>query len=509
NAFSGVVDMAASGNIAFEGDVVAASNMTLNGADIGFVGDNQFSGPATFTATSGSVTFNGDNSFSDTVEIGSANDITFTDDLIISSMMSLNAGNDINLSGSNNQLSGELTLSGESININNTAATTLASVAAQNLTINSSGDITSSGAVVVQDGSMGGVTSLTSTEGSIILENENNNLEQVSLTAANDVTLVESDGILLADVSAGGALNVTANNGLIANDAAIGDMGVGTLTATTINLNASEGAIVDQSSLLTAESVTLAAASGIGEGSVTHDDNGFLVESTGAINTNTSTLSVINVSFDEGGSIATESTSGAVNINNSGDVIIDDLRNYGDIILENSGNITLTVTENVGAINAHYGGEITDASYAGSVALLNGGTNSLSTTGIGYNEADILAENLIVNSVARFGDQARPTRLRVNNQFTLFASQGAVFYFGGRPNSVTTSADLALLVIQGFSGLSSQQLINIETLSEIDPAIFTEVRNYNHDDVAILLPADQRYGYDSGDEEEENENKDG
>ena len=500
--------MAASGNIAFEGDVVAASSITLNGADIGFIGDNQFSGPATFTATSGSVTFNGDNRFSDTVEIGSANDITFTDDLIISSMMSLNAGNEINLSGSNNQLSGELTLSGETININNTAATTLARVAAQNLTINSSGDITSSGAVVVQDGSMGGVTSLTSTEGSIILENENNNLEQVSLTAANDVTLVESNGILLADLSAGGALNVTANNGLVANDAAIGDMRLGSITATTITLNAREGAIVDNASLLTAESVTLAAASGIGQGSVAHDDNGFSVEATGAINTNTSTLSVINASFDETGAVSTEATSGAVNINNSGDLTVDDLRNYGDIILENSGNITLAVTENVGAINANYGGEITDTSYAGSVALLNGGTNNLSTTGIGYNEADIIGENLFVSSVVRFGDQARPVRLRANNQFTLLASQGAVFYFGGRPNSVTTSADLALLVIQGFSGLSSQQLINIETLSEIDPAIFTDVRNYNYDDIAILLPADQRYGRDDG-EEDENENKDG
>ena len=50
-------------------------------------------------------------------------------------------------------------------------------------------------------------------------------------------------------------------------------------------------------------------------------------------------------------------------------------------------------------------------------------------------------------------------------------------------------------------------LFRSETLSEIDPAIFTDIRNYNYDDVAILLPADQRYGREDG-EEENNENKD-
>jgi hypothetical protein len=40
------------------------------------------------------------------------------------------------------------------------------------------------------------------------------------------------------------------------------------------------------------------------------------------------------------------------------------------------------------------------------------------------------------------------------------------------------------------------QLIQIEGLSEIDPAIFTSLRNYVHDEVAILLPLDQRFDED-------------
>ncbi len=35
--------------------------------------------------------------------------------------------------------------------------------------------------------------------------------------------------------------------------------------------------------------------------------------------------------------------------------------------------------------------------------------------------------------------------------------------------------------------------MEVEGLEEIDPAIFTEVRNYTYDEVSILMPPDQRY----------------
>ncbi len=47
---------------------------------------------------------------------------------------------------------------------------------------------------------------------------------------------------------------------------------------------------------------------------------------------------------------------------------------------------------------------------------------------------------------------------------------------------------------------AADQMIEIETLAEIDPAIFTNVKNYFHQDVSVLLPADQRY--DDSDEED-------
>ncbi|MCF6261416.1 MAG: hypothetical protein L3J98_14850, partial [Gammaproteobacteria bacterium] len=499
NTFANTVNMTAANNMTFGGNIATASMMTLNAANIDFTGQNQFSGPIVFTATE-SILFSSNNTFSDTVNITSTNDITFTENLIATSPMVLSAGNNINVSGANNQLNGELTLSGTTININNTVATTLASVTAQNLTINSTGDITDTGVILVQNGNMAGVTTLTSTEGSITLDNVGNNFDRVNLTAANDVTLLETDGIVLdsivlTDTTFGGAVNVTANNGLAANDTAIGDIGLGNITATAINLNASEGAIVDRSSRLTADTVTLAAASGIGNSN--------------AINTVTPTLSVINASFDGIDTIPgvvtvnTTMTSGAININNTGDVTIDDLRNYGDISVTSAGNITLSITSNSGAIDANYGGDISDPVYAGDVTILGAGGSNFSTMGVGTlsGNADIIAESLRVENVSRFGTQTSPIGLRVNNDFTLLANQGTIYYLGGRPRTVTTTADLLQLAIQGFTGISSQQLIEIETLGEIDQAIFTEVRNYNYDDVAILLPADQRYG--NNDEMEE------
>jgi len=548
NTFADTVDMTTAGNIAFAGNVVASSAMTLNAVNIGFTGQNQFSGPTIFTATDG-ILFNGSNTFSDTVNMTATNDIAFagdiiasdlvtfkaanislagqnqfsetdftatnditltgntvftdivnmtavndiifTEDVVAASPVTLNAGNNINLSGVDNQLSGDLTLSGSTININNTVATALAGVTAQNLTISSTGSITGKGAIVVQDGSTTGVATLTSTEGDIILDNENNNIDRLDLSAANDATVIESDGIIINAATVSGALNVTSNTGLAANDTAIGNMGLGNISAASINLDASEGAIVSQSSNLTADTITLTAASGIGDSA--------------AINTTTATLSVINASFDEQDTISTGTTTGAVNINNTGNVTLNDLRNYGDITLTNSGDIALAVTSNSGAIDAHYGGDISDSTYAGDVTIEGTGSNNFSTQGTGTlsGNADIIGESLLVNNVSRFGTQASPIGLRVNDSFTLFANQGAVYYLGGRPGTVITTADLLQLAIRGFTGLSSQQLIEIETLGEIDQAIFTEVRNYNHDDVAILLPADQRYDDSNNDDEED------
>ncbi len=403
--------------------------------------------------------------------------ITSTADLATSGTLNLDAAdNVIDLSGGN-QLTGELTLSGSAVTINNTVATTLTNVTAQNLTINSAGDITGVGPVVLRDNTLPGLAQFTSTTGNITLNNEDNNFDIVELNTDNGIaSLNESSSITVTNTQINGALTVTASTGNIA---------LGDIKAESIQLDASAGAIVNQSSQLDADSITLTATSGIGS-----NDS--------AINTATSQLSVINFSPET-------TTSGTVNINNNGNVTITDLRNYGDIRLTNTGNITLGVTDSSGAIDANYGGDIGAESYAGEVIITSQNRNSFSTLGEGTNSgnADIIAESLIVNNVTVFGTQASPIGLRVNDEFILPGSRGAVYYLGNPPRNITTSAELLQLAIRGFIGLSSQQLIDVETLGGIDQAIFTEVRNYNYDDVAILLPVDQRY--DNRDDERDDE----
>ncbi|TQV85889.1 beta strand repeat-containing protein [Aliikangiella coralliicola] len=474
--------------------LVAANEINASG---NIIVQNSGTGDASITSTNGSVVLSGTGNNFDDVSINAGSNVTVAG--LAAQNLTLTAGNDVNTSGDisvqNNgtgvanitATAGSISLGGannnfDTVSLNAANNVNIAGLSAQDLTVETTnGDIVGSGPLNVQNGGAG-IARLTSNNGSILLDTVANNFENVILNAANDANLLETDAINIDGSTIGGALNVTAN----------GNMGVGDITAgTSMMLDAGQGAIVDQSSNLIAPQISLRAAAGIGAGSVNYAD-GFSIDEFGAIRTTTELLSAINTS------------SGTININNTGAVTVTDLRNSGDIILRNTGDITLDITENngvrEGAIDANFGGSIEDEVYAGDVAILNDSSDSIFTTGLGFSEADITAENLLVQSVISFGEFGRPIRIRVNNQFTLFASLGSIFYFGGEPRGITTSDDLALQVVDGITGLSGQQLIDVESLDDVDPAIFTEVRNYNYDDISVLLPADQRY---TDDEEEE------
>ena len=114
---------------------------------------------------------------------------------------------------------------------------------------------------------------------------------------------------------------------------------------------------------------------------------------------------------------------------------------------------------------------------------------------------DITTNNAVINVSTDFGTPFRPISVNVNNEFTLLSNVGSVYFFGGEPNTVNDNSTIKISIFDALLGLSGQQLIEVETLSEIDPAIFTEVRNYNQDELSILLPADQRYDDDNEDDE--------
>jgi hypothetical protein len=513
-------------DVAITGDITLGGNLTMTADEIdqeaistitanGLILDNVTQAGTADDALSTNVTELSVMNHSGAIFIGEQNDIAIvrmensTGDINLtttsgsidssanlssSGVLNLTAAENISLAG-NNQLSGALSLHGTTVNVINLVATQLASVAAEErLTVTSVGDIIGTGAITVSNSSATGLAEFRSSTGSITLNNADNNFDVVSMRAANDASLVESGAVTITDTAVGGALRVTSAS----------DMRVGDISAANINLRASNGAIIDSASDLSASSVTLAAANGIGGGTVSHvaGSEGFAnLDTSGAINTQTATLSAINT------------TAGTVNVNNSGDVSVRDLRNRGDIILSNAGDISLQVTQHngvsVGAIDANYGGDVSSSVYPGSVAILNDSASSVMGNGAGIVGGDITAESLFVNGVTNFGVNGAPIRLRVNDQFTLIASRGVVQYVGGDPRNLTTSADL--IESDASRNLGGQQMVNIDSLASIDPAVFSEVRNYNYGDTALRLPLDQNTSGeaesdlddDEGDEDED------
>ena len=61
--------------------------------------------------------------------------------------------------------------------------------------------------------------------------------------------------------------------------------------------------------------------------------------------------------------------------------------------------------------------------------------------------------------------------------------------------------------LQAIENISGQQLIEVEALADVDSAIFTDVRNYSHSDIALMMPSDQRYTDDEEEDEEAKEKR--
>jgi hypothetical protein len=95
----------------------------------------------------------------------------------------------------------------------------------------------------------------------------------------------------------------------------------------------------------------------------------------------------------------------------------------------------------------------------------------------------------------------------VKNRFELSAigRRAYIQFIPARPP--ITIIDATLTLSNDSVGGIDTRLLEIDSLDEFDPAIFTEIRNYYYEDVAIMMPADQRL--DATDEEEKDEGKEG
>ena len=55
------------------------------------------------------------------------------------------------------------------------------------------------------------------------------------------------------------------------------------------------------------------------------------------------------------------------------------------------------------------------------------------------------------------------------------------------------SEGIDFTVLGAINAVAGEQLVEVETLSEVNPAIFTELKNYSLKDVAVRMPRDQLY----------------
>lgn len=223
--------------------------------------------------------------------------------------------------------------------------------------------------------------------------------------------------------------------------------------------------------------------------------NGIGVEGADAIETDVGRLSVRNLGHIAG-------TKSSINIANMNSVVIEQLINNGnilfsnangDVILDNTSNLEFDITktsaiEQGGIINANTGingGVLTLSINGGSVRAINKANKA---------NPDVVAESAAfvypVPNAYTFGERNRKIVMHIPTYYFQSARTSSVLWHIKKPLTIVDSS------VPLKNLLTNDQLIQLEGLNEIDPAIFTNVRNYVHDEVAILMPADQRFDED-------------
>ncbi|OZY87481.1 hypothetical protein CBP51_11055 [Cellvibrio mixtus] len=189
-----------------------------------------------------------------------------------------------------------------------------------------------------------------------------------------------------------------------------------------------------------------------------------------------------------------------INILNTDSLIIEQLRNNGDISIANlTGDIILDNTNNepfnINDSDARTQGGVINAGTNGGILTLSipNGMVRAENKAVKSNPdiiADIATFDYSENTKFSFGERDRKIVMHIPSFYKQTARTSSIIWYLKKPLDTTDSST----PIKNL--MSNDQLIQIEGLSEIDPAIFTNVSNYIHDEVAILMPADQRFDED-------------
>ena len=195
-------------------------------------------------------------------------------------------------------------------------------------------------------------------------------------------------------------------------------------------------------------------------------------------------------------------------IRNNGDIFFTSLD--GDVILDNSQDIPYDRDDRdaniAGAvINANYGFE-TSPTHEGGVIVLdvfNGDVRGLGP--VTLNQPDLAAREMRITTAAgSIGSGPRPLVIYGKDLVTFLGRQSwqPRWAFNTPPAEFENLSNLTL-DISALLQASADLLIEVESLDEVDPAIFTGVRNYSYDNISIKMPRDQLFDEEEDELEEE------
>lgn len=295
----------------------------------------------------------------------------------------------------------------------------------------------------------------------------------------NDITVLNSNNVTINNINHSNIISINAADNVNVTSNGIS---LSSVSANTITLDAGNAAITDSNAgsvNLVANTVNLYATGGIGSIS-----NPIDTQITGI--TSPGELTAIN------------KVGGDISISNVGNVLLRKVSNLdgnGDIRFDNIGDVTIDTLETITSYTDNGTGRIdvnvTNGSIYGAETTVDGDPKLLYIT-----QSDVRAHSIsfLMDGENSIGTASRPLSVEVPDTVEiLLSTQNFIYFYGTEPLDFIGENDLSNQIFDLINNLTGQQLIEVESLAQIDPAIFTDVRNYSHSDNAIMMPVDQRY----------------
>lgn len=457
-----------------------------------------------------------------TISLGGS--LTSSTSLFDHHRLSVDSNKDIRLIH-NNSLSGGLSFrAGGDIHFKNTEDTNFLHLSGSSVDIDSRGSIYTSEGIDIRG------LAVFRSEGDVLLDHGSNNFQDIRIDNARKVVIrSERNGYTVSGINSSGFVDIYSASSLDLSGTlstrgsmriqATGDIAqVGHLKGDSIHLQSSGNITMGSGASSSASTTINYQGADLSLGKLIA--NRVSLESSGAIfSSETDGLNIVadqlRMTAQSGiggrrglstqvGELFLRNNTGSSHIVNGKELRITGLFSNGDIHLRNThGNVYLV--PGAGGTYWRYHGDarsaggLADANYEIGALSIDIDNGSLFTTGRpDLNYPVLVARNMRLTATrGGLGQPLYPLVVYVKDNLVLVSAlpSWVKYAFDARPinidDSGTISGDIADLIRAG-----NELLVEIEPLTDIDPAVFSSVRNYAFDDISIRLPDDQLYDVD-------------